>query len=187
VRKLKGPWQEVTVTVHWLREIDTPEFREFLKAACRAYLNETGRAELNPNDLTPWKVLGRKWHLSRRVSPAASGWRGAEILDKLFDVLLEAVPQAQVDWGNKQVVYFRRAASDDVWAAVNTKRRGGIDLSLLNAAGQVALGRIAEFGKEREITPARNGREAVQIRFNKLPQVTSPALKQFLREHARGK
>jgi excinuclease ABC subunit A len=185
IRKLKGPWQEVAVTVHWLREIETLEFREFLKTACRAYLNETGRAELNPNDLTPWKVLGRKWHLSRKGFP--SGKRVAwepELLDKLFDVLLEAAPKARVDWGNKQVVYFRRAEGDDVWAAVNTKRRGGIDLSLLNEPGAVALGRIAEFGKEREITPARNGREAVHIRFVKASQVTSASLKQFLREHA---
>ena len=35
VKNLKGPWQEVKITVHWLREVDTPEFREFLDAAAK--------------------------------------------------------------------------------------------------------------------------------------------------------
>jgi len=168
VRKLKGPWQEVTVTVHWLREIDTPAFRDFLKAASRAYLDETARAALNPSDLTPWKVLGRKWHLTRKGFP--SGKRVAwepDVLDKLFDVL-------------------RRAGKTDVWASVHTKRRGGVDLSLHNAPGEVALGRIAEFGKEREIVAGRDGREIVRIRVSKLSHVTSAAFQKFLREHARG-
>ena len=38
-----GPWQEVVITVHWLREIDTPEFWEFLGQAKAAYLMKAKR------------------------------------------------------------------------------------------------------------------------------------------------
>jgi excinuclease ABC subunit A len=188
VRNIKGPWQEVTVTVHWLREIDTPAFADFLKTAAKAYLAETGRADLNKDDLTPWKVLGRKWHVARKGFPSGKRVKwDADVLDKLFDDLLAAAPNLDVDWGNKQIVYMRLAGQEKVWAAVHTKRRGGIDLALYHDAGRIALGRIAEFGAEREINSARDGREIVSIRFDKSSQVTAPSFKQFLREHARGK
>ena len=43
VKEDDGPWQEVTLSVHWLREIDTPAFWEFLDQAKRAYLLKAGR------------------------------------------------------------------------------------------------------------------------------------------------
>ncbi len=43
VKEESGPWQEVTLSVHWLREIDTPAFWEFLDQAKRAYLLKAGR------------------------------------------------------------------------------------------------------------------------------------------------
>ena len=43
VKDESGPWQEVTLSVHWLREIDTPAFWEFLDQAKRAYLLKAGR------------------------------------------------------------------------------------------------------------------------------------------------
>ena len=54
VKNLKGPWQEITITVHWQREIDTPAFREFLAAARAAFFALTHRRRLDPADLTPW-------------------------------------------------------------------------------------------------------------------------------------
>jgi excinuclease ABC subunit A len=185
VKKLKGPWQEVTVTVHWLREIDTPAFRRFLSQAREAYFAQINKAGLNAEDLTPWKVLGRKWHLSRKGFPSGKrvSW-GPEVLDELLNLIERVAPQASVDWGNKQVVYFRAGAEGEHWAAIHTKRRGGIDVQLSVPSGQVALGRIAEFGSEREIAPSRGGREAVKIRFDKLTQIQQPALRKFLSEQA---
>ncbi len=43
VKEDGGAWQEVTLSVHWLREIDTPAFWEFLEQAKRAYLLKAGR------------------------------------------------------------------------------------------------------------------------------------------------
>ncbi len=185
VKNLKGPWQEVAITVHWLREIDTPEFQQFLEQAVDSFLKKSQQAKLNPDDLTPWKVLGRKWHLSRKGFPSGKrvAW-DATVLEKLADLLEKAVPEAQVDWTNKQVAYFRKATDDSVWAAIHTKRRGGIDLSLFAAPGQFALGQVAEFGQDREITNHTDGREAVKIRFTRMSQVTSAKLKQFLEGQA---
>jgi excinuclease ABC subunit A len=135
----------------------------------------------------PWKVLGRKWHLMRKGFPSAKrvSWK-PEVLERLFATLEEVLPDGAVDWSNKQVVYFRRHADGDVWAAVHTKRRDGVDLSLFGETGQVPLGRIAELGAEREIKPHRDGREAASIRIKDARQAGSPELREFLVEHVQG-
>jgi excinuclease ABC subunit A len=185
INNKKGPWQQVSITVHWLREIDTPAFDRFLDRACDAFQAEIGREKLNPDDLTPWKVLGRKWHLSRKGFPSGKriGW-DAELLEQLFELLERVRPKSEIDWGNKQVVYFRSQKSQEVWAAVHTKRRHGVDLSLYNETGRVALGRIAELGSEREIAPHRGGRDQIGIRFDQAEQVANASLAAFLKEHA---
>ena len=43
VKEAGSSWQEVTITVHWLREIDSPAFWDFLDGAKRAYLLKAGR------------------------------------------------------------------------------------------------------------------------------------------------
>ncbi|MCH7685154.1 MAG: excinuclease ABC subunit UvrA, partial [Planctomycetes bacterium] len=70
VKNQKGPWQEVSIAVHWLKEIESPAFAEFLTQARQSYLGEVEKPNLDLNDLTPWKVLGRKWHLSRKGFPS---------------------------------------------------------------------------------------------------------------------
>ncbi len=184
VRNLKGPWQEVSVTVHWLEEINTPEFWEFLDEARESFAGKVEQTKLKPSDLTPWKVLGRKWHLSRKGFPSGKRvqWE-PEIVEQLANLIESVLSKGEVDWSNKQVVYFRRDGVENVWAALHTKRRGGVDLSLYQDAGQFSLGRIAEFGVEREVALQKNGREAIKIRFRDAQQVQTPKLKKFLKEH----
>jgi excinuclease ABC subunit A len=185
VKNLKGPWQEVTVTVHWLREIDTPEFRAFLARAAKSYLARTQAAPLNVDDLTPWKVLGKKWHLSRKGFPSGKRVRwDAEVLERLADALGGALPQARVDWTGKQVVHFYRPDSEEPWATLHTKRRGGIDLALYGTPGRFALGKIAALGRDREIVAGAGKSELIRIRLDNPAQVRSPDFIGFLKEHA---
>jgi excinuclease ABC subunit A len=185
VKNLKGPWQEVTVTVHWLREIDTPAFRTFLSRAAKSYLARTQAAPLNVDDLTPWKVLGKKWHLSRKGFPSGKRVRWEpEVLERLADALAGAVPQAQVDWTGKQVVHFYRPDSPEPWATLQTKRRSGVDLALYAASGRVTLGKIAGLGRDREIVAAAGKPDQIRIRVDSPSQVRDAAFLQFLKEHA---
>ena len=185
VRNAKGPYQEVTITVHWKREVDTPEFRAFLKEATESYLSHVNRAVLKPDELMPWKVLGRKWHLSRKGFPSHKriSWE-PEVLEELIRVLESACPQGTYDWTNKHVVYVYSSDTQRPWAEVHTKRRGGIDVTLLGEPGQFALGQVATLGAAREVAPHRSGREAVKIRIDALEQARSPALREFLKRHS---
>ena len=185
VKNLKGPWQEVKITVHWLQEIDTTEFHKFLDEAAASYGDKVKQAGTNLNELTPWKVLGKKWHLSRKGFPSGKrvAW-DATLLETLTDILENALPENEIDWGNKQVVYFKSPGSKKNRVAIHTKRRGGIDLSLFADKGKFALGKIADLGRERKIGPHRSGAELIQIRFDRDEQIQTPALKAFIKEFA---
>jgi excinuclease ABC subunit A len=44
VKNLGGAWQEVTITVHWKKEVDTAAFRDFVEKAMASYATLTGPA-----------------------------------------------------------------------------------------------------------------------------------------------
>jgi excinuclease ABC subunit A len=184
VKNLKGPFQEVAVTVHWKRDIDTPAFQKFLRKACDAYVGKSAAPSLKLEDLTPWKVLGRKWHLSRKGFP--SGKRVAwelDMLERLASLLEELLPKGgRIDWSNKQVVHVYAKESEQPWAELFTKRRSGVDLVLHPPAGHVALGRIASLGSERDISAGRDGRDDVKIRLVTREQVEDSGLRDLLNE-----
>lgn len=182
LKNIKGPWQEITITTHTKEEIDTPEFQQFLHDACEAFLGETERVKLNPDELTPWKILGRKWHTLRKGFPSNKRvhWK-AEVIETLFD-LLEAAqpPNGTIDWTGKQTVAFRATPKSTAWATVHTKRRDGIDVVFSVLPGQFALGRIAKFGHDREINPAKKAHETIKIRFTTSKQLQSTPLHKFI-------
>ncbi|MGC1275869.1 MAG: excinuclease ABC subunit UvrA [Planctomycetaceae bacterium] len=177
---LKLPWQEVNFKVHWKREIDTPEFREFLKEAKAAFFAQSEKARLDPAELTPWKVLGRKWHLSKKGFSSPPVWE-VGLLEQLIDLFGDAVPDMTWDWQNKQVVAAKQNGDAAPFAEIYTKRPGGADLVLTTSPGRVPLGRIASLGAEREIAPHRRG-EAVRIRFTEASQLDDQTLKALVAE-----
>ncbi|MDQ3332158.1 MAG: excinuclease ABC subunit A, partial [Planctomycetota bacterium] len=82
-QNLRLPWQEVNFKVHWKKEIDVPAFRKFLADAKRAFLAQSGTEKLNPADLTPWKVLGKKWHLAKKGFSSPPVW-DLTVLERLI-------------------------------------------------------------------------------------------------------
>ena len=177
----KGPFQEVSIDVHELAEIDTDAFRRFVGDAAAAYLkqvDEQGKAAAA--DVMPWKVLGRKWHESRKGFPSNKrvSWK-AGVVESLFDLLEESIPEPTFDWGNKTVVAVMNAGGDSL-AEVQTKRRDGLYLTLLAEPGEIALGQISDLAADQEISPHRSGKEAVRLRFDALKQVKSPKLRRLL-------
>ncbi len=183
VKNLKGPFQEITITVHWTREIDTPQFQKFLTAAVDSYGKQATAAALVIGDLSPWKVLGRKWHLSRKGFPSAKrvDWE-AETLDQLFTLIEGIATGSTVEWGGKQTVTWTRDGEEKPAIEVNTKRRTSIDVELYGPAGRFGLGHISTLGETREVDTARDGRQVVRLSLITSDQVSDAALKKFLKE-----
>ncbi|WP_437227367.1 excinuclease ABC subunit UvrA [Planctomicrobium sp. SH661] len=185
VNQQKGPFQEVVFDVHWKEEIDTPEFRRFITEAANAYLNQVEKSGQSIEDLSPWKVLGRKWHVSRKGFPSTKrvAWK-AEVLEELFDVVDKVFKDLEPDWTSKTIVPYRTGNSKETVVELQTKRRDGIYLSLFTKTGQFALGRIATLGNNREIIPHRSGQDAIRIELTTEAHVKSKELRTFLEEFA---
>ena len=183
VKNKPAGYQEVLITVHWLSEIDTPEFREFLSAARASYIERVEATSTDVKDVAPWKVLGRKWHLMQKGFPAEKRpkWK-KEVLETLLEVFDQAIPDGDVVWNERAYVRYRQSGSKHDWAVICTKRRVGIDLVITPRDESVGAGSVAGIVTEHEAVEGKNGKPAIRLRFDKLSQVKSPKLRDFLKK-----
>ena len=188
-KNLRGPWQEVQITVYSWQEVNTPEFWSFLDRAMKGFAKFTDRVEKKPEDVMPWKVLGRKWHLARKGFPPGkkAAWP-IELLEELLELLGETASEEttgnpQFLWNNQQVIHLMVSGRRDPWATVHTKRLAGVDLTLNGPQDAFATGRIAELGAQRIIKSAGDSRDQVKIRFTSLSDMEQGDLPSFLAEH----
>ena len=179
---IRGPWQEIVFKIHWKREIDVPAFREFLEKAQAAHQEQALPEKMSIQDLEPWKVLGKKWHLSEKGIKSAT-WRPAA-LEALIAQLEQAFEDLKWDWKKKTVVTAWREGRSTPLFNIHTKRPRGLDFELFTSPGDIALGRIAQIGTERTITNHRHG-ESVQIRFTRIKEVNSAEFVSLLKEIAK--
>ena len=103
-KNLRGPFQEVEIRAYKWQEVDTPEFWAFLEKAVAGFEKFTQRVEQNPEDVMPWKVLGRKWHLARKGFPPGKrpAW-SAEVLEELLELLSDTTGEVASATGSARV------------------------------------------------------------------------------------
>jgi excinuclease ABC subunit A len=183
VRSAQGPWQEVEIRAHTWDEIDTKEFWSFLEDAVRGFFKFTNHAATNLEELTPWKVLGQKWHFLRKGFPLNKSiqW-DAKVWDELYQIICQILPSAQFLWNNQQVVRVYSLGDAEPWASVWTKRPDSLIFEINAPKGSVALGRITELGFDRELEGSRTDRDVVKFRFRTLDDLRGRELTEFLRE-----
>ena len=183
-KTLRGPFQEVQVQANSWEEINTPEFWKFVDAAVAGFDRFAQRAENRPDDIMPWKKLGRQWHLSRKgFQPGKRVLWNIDLLEQLCEMLAETVPDAQFLWNNQQVVHVMPAGSSEPWASVHTKRLSTVDLTLNSPKGKIALGRIAELGREPTLETNHTRRDQVKLKFRTNDDLVRGGLLEFLSEH----
>ena len=133
--------------------------------------------KLDLNELTPWKQLGRKWHLMRKGFLQGKVVWDMAVAEALFALLDEVWPDVKVDWGNKVLVNYKRGAQR--LATVVTKRPAGLDLELFVPPGSVPLGRVSDLGSERDVL-TKDGVDIVHIRLTDVAQVRSQRLRALI-------
>jgi excinuclease ABC subunit A len=183
-KNLHGPWQEIEVRVHSYADIDRPEFQQFVQQAIDGFRKFTDRVHENPEDLMPWKVLGRKWHFARKGFPPGRpiAW-DVEVLEELFELLAELAPDGQFLWNNKQVVPLYVREQKEAWAAVQTKKLDAVDLTLAGPKGCFALGRLTGLGYDPELDGERPDVDLVRLKFRSSEDLERGDLAAFLKEH----
>jgi excinuclease ABC subunit A len=183
-KNLRGPWQEVQIDAHSWQEIDTPAFWSFLERAVAGFQKFTERIGAKPEDVMPWKVLGQKWHLSRKGFPPGkkTAWQ-PEVLEELLEMLSETVPGGQFLWNNQNVVYMMAPGIRKPWATVFTKRLAGIDLVLNGPKGAFQLGGVAALGSARALNTDADDHDQVRLRFVTSDELHSENVAAFLKAH----
>jgi excinuclease ABC subunit A len=183
-KNLRGPWQEVQIDAHSWQEIDTPEFWTFVKRAVAGFEQFAARVGAKPEDVMPWKVLGQKWHMSRKGFPPGKkpAWK-PEVLEELLEMLHETVPKGQFLWNNQQVVHVMVPGVREPWATVCTKRLAGVDLVLNGPKGAFQLGGLADLGAERSLATEAAERDQVRLRLLTTGELGDGALAAFLKSH----
>jgi excinuclease ABC subunit A len=186
VKNRKPPWQEVSLGLHWLREIDTPGFWKFLAEAVAGFRRVVERSKIDPADVMPWKVLGRRWHLAPKGFPAGRPRRWApELLTDLLSLISQVAVDAAVQWDGRDRVIFRPAGSSRAWATVLTKKPKAVTLRLVGKPGQFNLARIEQFGTTPRLDAGAR-EERITLQFARPEQLHAKELAGFLKEHLVG-
>ena len=180
---LRGPWQEVELKVHDYNEIDREEFWKFLDEAIAGFRKFTEKAKQKPEDLMPWKALGRKWHLTRRgFRPGQIEW-DTDVLETVIDLLHETAPDGEFLWNTKVLVNFLVPNRRGPWATLLTKKLDAVHLILYAPKNAFALGRITEIGFEPELDGENEEYDQIRLRFRSHEDLERGDLVEFLKEH----
>jgi excinuclease ABC subunit A len=133
----------------------------------------------------PWKVLGSKWHFSRKGFPPGKKiyWE-PEVLEELCEMLSAAAPGGQFLWNNQQRVNVYLGGQREPWATIHTKRLSSLELQLCGPKGRFALGRIADLAADREFDASQPAGDYVKLRFCTIDELSAGDLATFLKEHA---
>ena len=183
-RNLRGPWQEIELRVHSYSEIDRPEFWKFLEQAIAGFRRFAEHVAASPEDVMPWKVLGRRWHFTRRgFNPGRKvRWSGA-VLEQLVELLAETAPKAQALWNNKVLVPFYVKPQKEPWATLLTKKADAVHLVLTGPKGRFALGQVLTFGSAPELDAEKPNFDQIRLKFHTTQQLEDAALCDFLKQH----
>lgn len=178
IRPANGPFEDVTLSIIEMAEVETKAFHRFLARAIESFLARANPEALNLEDLTPWKKLGRKWHMMRKgFLQGAIEWE-LPVLEEVESLINQLLPHAVPDWTQKVLVNF--AIEKTPVVTLVTKRPAGLDFAMIVPKGSVELGEVAGFGIDPEISAHKDGLEVVRLRFTKVDQVRSAALRAFL-------
>jgi excinuclease ABC subunit A len=183
-KNLRGPWQEVQIDAHSWEEIDTSAFWSFLERAVAGFQKFAERVGTKPEDVMPWKVLGQKWHLSKKGFPPGKkcAWK-PEVLEELLEMLHDAAPSGQFLWNNQNVVYLMVPGVRKPWATVYTKKLSGVDLVLNGPKGAFQLGSVAELGAARALSTDAEDKDQVKLRFVTTDELHTGNAAAFLKAH----
>jgi excinuclease ABC subunit A len=187
VTKHKGPWQSVTVLAHRLSEIDTPAFQQFLVEAGQAFHANLKRFTTRPEDVMPWKINGKRWHLGEKGFPVGKKlhW-DRTLLPRLLELIAAVDSSVEIDWNARDAITLRVPGITRGWAQWRTKENTGLDCRFVGKRGQFNLSRVEGFGLTPEINGNRTEGDVLRLVFQHAEHVPAARLKEFLGEHLRG-
>jgi len=183
VRNLRGPWQEIEMRVYSLAEIDRPEFWSFLDRAIEGFGRFAQQAREKPQDLMPWKVLGRKWHFLRKGFASGCPQWPLAVLESLCALMEAVAPDCSFAWENKTSVPIHLPGLAHPWASLLTKKPEAVHLLLYGPPGRFPLGEVADLGHEPQVARLRDDLDMIRLKFRSPEDLARGDLRTFLQTH----
>jgi excinuclease ABC subunit A len=183
-KNLRGPWQEVELRLHAYEEIDRPEFWGFVDQAIAGFRRFAERARKRPEDLMPWKALGRKWHFLRKgfLKGGPPKWE-PEVLEELCRLLERTAPGCRFGWGNKVLVPVHVGDGKIPWAAIQTKKPDAVHLDLFGPKNRFPMGSLTELGRDPQLDTERPEFDRIRLTFRSKTDLARGNLARFLKKH----
>lgn len=181
----KGPWQNVLLGIRHQEEVETAEFHRFLEEAVAAFRKATTKLVTNLEDHMPWKIDGKRWHLSAKGFPPGQGRRWeAATLPTLVSVVQELVPDLDIAWDVRDAIHLRPTGfKGKYWARWKTKQADALEALFYTPAGRFNFADLEKLGVPAEIIPNREGLEVIRIQLREEAQAKEKGLRAFLGRH----
>ncbi len=180
----KDGYQEIELRVHYWDEFNHAEMWTFFERAQEAFLSLVQQVEEAPEDLKPWKTLGRQWHeMPKGFLGGASPRWNVEVLRTVVAELERIAPNAVWGWQNKMIVPITPAETDRIWARISTKRPDAVYLELFNAKNLFTMGRVADLGFMPEVDGRNPETDCLRFQFRTLNDWKRGNFATFLKEH----
>jgi excinuclease ABC subunit A len=182
VANRRGPWQEVTILVHKKSEIETPEFRAFLKRAAAAFQANISAMQSSPEDVMPWKVNGERWHLGDKGFPPgrAVKW-DRQLLSKLLAAMKSAWPKLDIKWDVRDSISFRAVPNGRIIARWWTKSAEALECQFFPAKGAFNLSQLHGLGHEPQIQTDKPDVDNIGLTFKTFDDIDFKKFADFVR------
>ena len=190
----KGNWQEIEIRPHSWNEIDRQEFWDFLDMSIKEFAGYVN-GKLKPDDLMPWKVLGKQWHcLPRGLIGGKSLRWDISLLTEFFDTIEKIAEDLRAVWTNKVLVPFYRPSPrkrsfskategrrlPDI--VVHTKRVDALYVDVYVEKNSVPLGQIRNIGSEPFVNGENTFYDILQFRFANKKELQSKEFQKLLQK-----
>jgi excinuclease ABC subunit A len=174
--------QQVVITKE---EIDTPEFRAFLKRAVESFLGGLENKGAGVEAAMPWKKDGEKWHLSEKGFPLGRKLRwDRSVLPRLLAVLKDVDDSLEYKWDVRDAITIRPAGSSRFWCRIKTKESDALEAWFIGTRGQMNLASVEGIGRDPSLEGDRtDGSEVLKLRFLAMDQLQPAKLKVVLKAH----
>lgn len=177
---------QVRITVHDRKEIDTPAFRAFLKRAVASYLKHVAGMAAQKAKSAPWKKDGKSWHLSQQCIPLTQTkqWKPVELMT-FIGRATKAVPRVKIDWSGKVFVELLTEAGRRIGKII-THQGDSIRVDVNVPKGEITPTQVENLGMRQQFgRPGSSGAE-LSFWFRSNDQVHGQQLAKVLQSAAAG-
>ena len=177
---------DVRLHIHDLAEINTPAFKRFIRRAVAAYLSMSAERVQAPEQAEPWKIDGKKWHLSQQpIAPNKPKRWSPLLLVELIGRMQKLRPDLEPDWHNKLTVKLQVRGNPKSMGRIVTNHGEALRIELLVPTGAFTPTQIERLGDQPIIDDRHDDVDMIKFQARRIEEVDANVLRALLDEAAR--